>query len=313
MMISPSKGSLWTCITLIVEIATLQISNGDGHGLLTLPNQRGALSRSNFIRNPVPGAKDTVLDPYMHFPAGVKGPNDAGYKSQIRAAGREGWTPYEPFRRVHRWRFGICGDTLNGIDHLRGGRYYNGGRISGVYYQGYNIDVGIAFHANHHGFMELHVCDVSKCGGEISKQCFYNGHCFRLEQARTQVCQSGRDRRCGPVDRNYPHRFYLGCDKMTLAQILGFQPFGGDRTILFKLPRHLSCDHCVLQWYYVASHRCNAPGLVEYYDGPDAPHWNNCSINGHPMEPVERGRVQCGGRHFPQEFVQCADIQIRRT
>lgn len=143
------------------------------HGSMVMPIQRGATSsRSPIALHPMDD--DSEVDYFMHFPAGDKSVRPgSGVHSQERAAGRAGWTPYEPTNRGFVWRAGVCGDMVRGNDHLRGGKYYNDGKISATYSSGGVIDVELAVTAHHNGFVEVYVCDVDKCpGGEISPRCF---------------------------------------------------------------------------------------------------------------------------------------------
>lgn len=98
--------------------------------MLSPPPQRGCTNGNQYVKIPIYDRKATI-DYSAHFPAGNKALFEgAGLYSQMRAAVRRGWVPYEPWKRYFRWRAGVCGDTTWVREHLRGGKYYNGGRIT---------------------------------------------------------------------------------------------------------------------------------------------------------------------------------------
>lgn len=64
------------------------------------------------------------------------------------------------------------------------------------------MDVTVTAH--HNGFFEFWVCDIARCGGEISPKCFQNGMCHQLKRVRDRSCESRRDWKCAPIDPKYP-------------------------------------------------------------------------------------------------------------
>eukprot|EP00178_Gracilaria_changii_P001405 TRINITY_DN1198_c0_g2_i1.p2 TRINITY_DN1198_c0_g2~~TRINITY_DN1198_c0_g2_i1.p2 ORF type:complete len:348 (-),score=70.22 TRINITY_DN1198_c0_g2_i1:4-936(-) len=157
--------------------------------------------------------------------------------------------------------------------------------------------------------MEAHVCDVTKCaGGDISKECFLSGACIQLHRARNAECDSGSSMKCGPIDRNYPGRWYLPCSDPNSP--LGYDAYAPEYAT-FQLPHDFYCEHCVLQWYWAAANGCNPPGVLDYFDGPDRPDWQQCAGQGDARGGVTRNKKPCGGtQYFAEEYYQCADIQI---
>lgn len=306
-----THGFLFQLLNAFLLVAWLQ-SRAEAHGCMTIPNPRGSLTtRSPFITKTVD--KDAPIDYFPHFPAGPRSnAAGAGLYSQMVNAGPYGWIPFTPLKYGFRWRSSVCGDSKQGpFEHLRGGEYYYGGKIVATYRQGGAIKVELAVNAHHNGFMEMHMCDASKCkNGEINEQCFTAGHCVQLQRAWQDECQTGYSKRCGPIDRNYPGRWYFPC--------YGFRDgsgkikrYGSGATILYKLPSHFYCEHCVLQWYWASANTCNPPGVIEYFDGPDRPRgWGRCPGQGGAIGGVARGQRPCGGRRFPEEYLQCADIRI---
>lgn len=284
------------------------------HGLLSFPNQRGALRTSRFIPH---GVNETgVEDFYKHFPAGDKSLSPgSGVRSQRRAAGRSGWTLFAPLSRQFVWRSGVCGDPLRLRAHVSGGRFYNGGRPVATFRQGGILRPTVSIVAHHNGFFQFFLCDVARCTGpDISKRCMQTlGACHALRRVGTASCLTGgsASMRCGPVHTQYPTRWYLPCTTLPLGQTSTFEQFGGsDGTLVYRLPRFVTCTHCVVVWYWAAANACNAPGLVQYFNGTDRPRWGSCRGQGGAVGGIARWLPTCGGPHFPEEYVQCADIEI---
>lgn len=251
----------------------------------------------------------------FHFPAGDKsvGADNIALRSQIRAAGRAGWTPYEPTRRGFVFRAGACGDTKWGKQHhLRGGRYYWPRRkpaIVATYVQGgtFTATLKITENAHHNGYVEFILCDVKKCGGEISKGCLRNGRiCRKLVRKWEFRCELGRSKDCAPIDPNYPTRWYLPC-----SRTIGTKRHDFYKNVRYLLPGNVVCKHCVIQWYWVSGNQCNPPGLVHYFRGPRGPRWwGNCRGQSNARGGYAGWMKTCGGRRFSEEYYQCADIRI---
>lgn len=293
-----------------LALALMHARLADAHGCMNTPNQRGTLSAgNNFVHHIVD--RRAPIDYHLHFPAGSKNVRPgAGHESQRRAAGPRGWTPFRPLSSSFVWRSGVCGDPKVGRQaHLRGGQYYYNGKIVSTYQQGGVIPVGISINAHHNGFIELHLCDVKKCGGEISQSCFRKGACRQLKRARHKACDSGFSKLCGPIDRKFPGRWYLPCSRYPGRdfRIEKYAP----NSILYKLPDDLSCAHCVLQWFWSAANTCNPPGVLSYFNGPDRPrNWGQCPGQGGALGGVTRDQRPCAAKRFPEEYLQCADIRI---
>lgn len=197
---------------------------------------------------------------------------------------------------------------------MKSGVYYYNGKIVATYKQGGMLNVEVGINAHHNGYIEMHICDVNKCpGGEISEKCFQMGFCYKLDRAWVKECQTGYSKRCAPIDRNYPGRWYLPCygyrDRSGVIA-----RYGMDGTMMFKLPEHLQCRHCVLHWYWTSANTCNPPGVLEYFDGPDRPRgWGNCPGQGGARGGVARNQRPCGGGYrgkIPEEYMSCADVTI---
>lgn len=296
------------------------------HGFICFPMQRGLL-RGHRLHSGKPHNDSAPIDPRPHFPAGSRESSPgAALRSQIAAFRGRKWSPFVPTSRKTVWRSRVCGDSLDSRfpqherprpgnpKHIK--NFYNHGEIVATYRQGQVIDVKVTIVAHHNGFMELHVCDVAKCGGEISPACFRNGHCRQLRRAPNPKCDSGRNRKCGPIDRKYPGRWYLPCSLFEGDSKGRSETYGGDGTILYKLPSDLNCEHCVVQWFWTAANTCNPPGVIEYFTkNKPSVRWPRCKGQGGAIGGYTAVQKPCGfsrqPKHYPEEYLQCADIRIR--
>lgn len=301
---------------LLSIILALLIPVAYGHGCMILPNPRGALSKgSKFVKYPVLPSNSSSEDYLLHFPAGDRTEQPgAARDSQIKAAGPAGWVPYEPSQPGFVWRAGVCGDTVTGNDHLKGGLYYNDGYIAATYMQGGVVEIAMGVAVHHNGFFEVRVCDVSRCpGGDISPDCFLvPGACVQLSRAGNDICESRTSTRCAPTDPNYPGRWYLPCESAGHPEPRNWFSYGPG-TARFRLPKNFKCDHCVLQWYWLTANYCNPPGVVRFYEGPNAPlTWSACKGQADAFGGYTRLNRPCGAEHdrFPEEYYQCSDIRI---
>lgn len=301
-------------VIALLSLFGFLLSNVYGHGAMILPNPRGALSQGpKYVKYPVLDRSN--IDWKMHFPAGDKSSAPgSGLRSMKAAAGPKGWVPYKPFSPNFKWRAGVCGDRMGVKDHLKGGKYYNDGYIVKTYTQGGIINVVTAIAAHHNGFFELYVCDVSHCPNrDISRACFRrHGACRQLYRARGDACESRTNTACAPADPNYPGRWYFPCEKYATLEPGNWTSYGPN-TARFRLPGDLVCEHCVLQWYWVAANSCNPPGVIEFFEGPRGPlNWRNCKGQGGALGGYTKVQKPCGAKNdrFPEEYYQCSDIRI---
>lgn len=293
---------LRSLLALCLALSLLHRSHS--HGLLFDPPQRGILPGNHFTPHlkPISGAP---YDPYAHFPAGDKHVRPgAGLRSQEKE-GSFNWTPFTPLLSSFRWRAGVCGDLKGSPaagEHLRGGKYYYGGTVTRTFRVGGILRARVSIVAHHNGFLEFHVCDVAKCGGEISAACFRRGFCYALRRVRNKSCESRTDPMCAPIDPKYPGRWYLPCSAGGKFDVYD--------KIMYRLPRGLRCEHCVLHWFWSAANTCNPPGVREYFEGNRGPKWRPCPGQGGAIGGYTKVQRDCGGKLFPEEYYQCADIRI---
>lgn len=286
------------------------------HGTINHPVPRGLLNNhSSLVFEKID--KNAPSDPYPHFPSGNKSNVAyAGRDSQRDAAGPNGWTIFDPFHKGFVWRAGVCGDMIppHPQDHRKGGMFYHHGTIVGTYNAGDVLSVGLSINGHHNGFMMLHLCNVSKCpDGDISESCFtIHGACIELKRSKNHVCDNGWSKLCGPIDRNYPGRWYFPCTAYPRDDITADRwGFGVSQTILYDIPSWFTCKHCVLQWYWVSANNCNPPGVIDYYEGPDRPRaWEKCFGQGGARGGYNPNLRSCGKSSFPEEYYVCSDIKI---
>lgn len=318
-----STSAALAMLTMVAMLSSL-CGLAAAHGVMIYPPVRGTLGKKTMFMPYVVDPRAPV-DFNAHYPMGDKSRRPgSGKLSQMQAAGPGGWTPYNPMSPYFTWRAGPCGDLIsNRQPHLKGGEFYFGGRIVATFTQDSTIDVQVALSAHHNGFMEFYICDVSKCrGGDISAECFTsgNGACTQMWRAPNAECDGGNSKRCGPIDRANPGRWYLPCSSHQGRS--GVENFGQDGTIKYMLPSGWVCRHCVLQMYWVSANSCNPPGVVRYFTGRDRPRaWGRCRGQGDAIGGYARNKKTCGwgnSRHknpdlFSEEYLQCADIRIRRN
>lgn len=293
--------------TATVLSLALIIASASAHGSVVDPPCRGCTNGYKFWPIPI-YAKGDKTDNRAHFPAGDKSVSPgAGLRSQIHAAGYKGWMPYEPTKPGFKFRTGPCGDALwqNPGDHVKGGKYYNGGKTHKVFNQGGQISIDIIIIEHHNGFSEFRLCDAYKCGGDITNNCLRDSRkCRLLERAHVPSCESRYDKGCGPIDLKHPERWYHPCRGNMEND------FYGNGKMVFKLPSDFYCNHCVLQWHWTAANSCNPPGVIDYFQGAHGPKWGNCKGQGGAVGGFRSDNVFCGGGNFAEEYVQCSDIKI---
>lgn len=304
---NPFFVSVLRIIVLFISMAISLPSICNGHGLMSYPLPRGGTSgKSQFIETVLNSSHNT--DVKLHFPAGDKSiVPGAAVRSQERNAGAEGWTLYDPFSTSFIWRYGVCGDLPDANEHLKYGIYYNDGQIVETFQSGDTLKIQMTMVAHHNGYIETYLCNTDNCPeNDISPACFQAGHCVQLMRKPNPRCDDGLNKRCGPIDNNYPGRWYLPCPKNESQYI-----YGRKGNIQYQLPHGFYCNHCVLQFSWVSANFCNPPGYVDYFKGPNAPRsWNGCPGQGSARGGYNEKLPPCGGIEFSEEYLMCSDIQI---
>lgn len=300
---------MYQLLSLSVFVLLRSPQLAEGHGFMLFPHQRGTLAGNPFVSVPIIN-KNAPFDQKPHFPAGDKRSiPGAGLRSQMRASGFK-YTTFLPLQSGFKWRAGVCGDMKNGgryEPHLKGGKFYFNGSIVKTVKSGGTLFPKFLVTDRHKGYVVLHLCNVDKkfCStGDISSKCFTRKNCIQLQRKAVAACESGYSTKCGPIDRRFKGRWYLPC--RTRAP---YDVYGKNNEIAFRIPKAFKCQHCVLHWARITSNRCHADGVLEYFDGPDAPKtWNNCFPSG-AKRFVAHGK-RCGGPNFAEEYYGCADIRV---
>lgn len=294
-----------------------------GHALIYDPPARGALTMQTplTLRTVDKNAPEFF---HAYWPSGVSGDLSInnGKENQIETLDGHPYQSFEPQDEAYRWPLGVCGDYRAGDQvRLRGGIYYFGGKIVQTYVEGSIIDIGLNMQAHHRGYMEFHMCDVSKCGGEISEECFrIPGACHSLKRAVSPACESGATSRCLPIDKSFPERWYVPCSLkhkfyMENMDSLEAQGIAENRifeswdagTIQYKLPEGFRCDHCVLHFHWVTGNSCNAPGVREYFTGTST---EEIQPPEHLKCAFDTRHNTCGVDRYPEQYFSCSDVRI---
>lgn len=295
---------------LLFEILMLSwASTCKAHGALNDPPPRGCLAGSIWAPDVPPVDRSAPHDFRIHFPAGNRnGAPGSGHRSQMQAV--PFWTEFTPLVPDFLWRSGVCGDERGPHqEHLKGGKYFYNGTISRTYVAGTSVEFKVSLAAHHNGYFEFHLCDVSKCNGDISENCFRLGACVQLQRANVKSCETGTSWKCGPIDRNHTGRWYLPCPHTFDGHSV--QYFGRHGTIKYLIPENLVCSHCVLQWFYTSANSCNPPGVIEYFEGPDRPrNWGRCRGQAGSIGGYTKVQLPCGEKKFAEEYLNCADVRI---
>lgn len=247
----------------------LFVGKSKGHGLMCTPRQRGAYVDEE----------------------------KCGSKLSVPSNPKIDWCPFCSNRG------GFCGKQ----DLKLGGRLmpYAQAPIVAEYKEGQEIDFSIKITAHHNGYMLFHICDLDSCGTrDIDQSCFDRKKCYMLQRVQKPECENkavDTNDRCGPVDASYPNRWYLPCPKKRSDPVQDHMYGGKDGTMRYKLPRGVTCDHCVIQWQWWSANACNAPGVVEYfakYDPFKCP--GGVKIHDALMRRCD----------VPEEFAACADVKV---
>ena len=265
------------------------------HGSCVVPRTRGTECGSSLSIPPV--KSDVPCDYCPHC-------LNAGGVGNVAQYAKNKWIPYNPIRNF-RSDHGLCGDPYQGPhNHMKKGKYgpKPSKPFAAVYRRGQTVEFSVQLTANHDGFFEFYLCDVSKCGGDISERCFKEGKCRQLRRAQTPECESWSTNECAPIDKIYPGRWYLPCRAGS--------PHGrfGGKYMRYKLPRNFKCKNCVLQWYWATANSCYPPGYLEYFQRNSNGVQKAC---GSTLGGRSQNLRKCGGGSFPEEYWMCADVRVK--
>ncbi|CDF37082.1 unnamed protein product [Chondrus crispus] len=173
------------------------------------------------------------------------------------------------------------------------------------------VDFSVELDTNHNGYFDFFVCNLDKCGSDISGKCFTEGHCQKLLRVKHKDCEDpsvDTNYECGPIDPVYPGRWYVPCRNTghVGVHIVG----GASGTMRYQLPAGLSCEHCVIQWYWATANSCAPRGFLDYFETFNNPFGTTCESDGGGKGAHRKGMSECGGDSAPEEFWNCSDVQI---
>lgn len=297
----------------IVFITSGVLNLGDGHGMMCEPRQRGAyVSQKCMTNKPIP------MNPRIDYCAHCL---NGGTVSTVRAnLPPSGWSVYDPINNPDTARrAGLCGDPYGRNEHMIGGDFmpYDYVPINNVYKKGSTIDFMVEIDTNHNGYIEFFLCNLDKCNKtDLDVSCFNQPKkpsCQRLIRVPHNDCENttiDTTYECGPIDPVYPSRFYLPCRN---TGHVGIHILGGESgTMRYRLPKRLTCRHCVVQMYWGTANSCNPRGVKEYFSRFNMPFGTTCPSDGGGKGAHAPWLSECSGDRVPEEFWTCSDIQITR-
>lgn len=282
----------------------------NGHGIMCSPRQRGAY-KSSKCGYDLPNPANPPIDFCAHCL------NGGGVHTVRHNLPSQGWEMYNPtklFRTTRR--AGLCGDPKRNEAHMIGGAFmpFETVPVVDVYKQGAEIDFVAEIDTNHNGYFEFHLCDLDKCQkSDIHRKCFRKGACYKLLRVPHPHCEDTSiptEYECGPIDKNYPSRWYLPCRN---TGHVGVHIVGGESgTMRYKLPENVTCKHCIVQWYWATANSCNPPGVENYFINYKYPFGKECESDAGGKGAHAPWLQECDGDRLPEEFWSCADVQITK-
>lgn len=306
--------ALWPlALTLLFGVA--QLAPVNGHGFLSQPRARGAYWTQRPVGNIV--SSESVVGPsgWSYCPHCQNG----GGTSRLRNIGantKNGFfRPYKPMEGMFREGVSQCGDRTDRLrDHSATGRYRSppGKPYSAEIQAGSVANFEFDFTTPHGGCLSFYLCDVSETG-DLTRQTFSDGNCYMLERAYNAACESGNDSQCGPIDRDFPGRWYMPCrvsDARDQDMIIG----GASGKMSYVIP-NVRMEKAVIMVYWLTSNSCSPVGLEKYYANGGWHHVKNskCRGDGGTIGGYRRdhtGTCQSQQGKFPEEFWNCADVKI---
>eukprot|EP00121_Abeoforma_whisleri_P005545 Awhi_evm1s5028 len=253
---------------LFLSVLALGLEYTHAHGAMVVPKSRNMVARVNG-------------EEFCPHCLSAGGP---GFIQSVTPGGKFNW----PETQTSSVRQGLCGNPVNS-DLV----YQKPGPVSQTYKSGQVIDIQIAITAHHKGHFEFWLCDQA----EVTFECLNKYHLVRVEDSSHPL---------SPIDTKFPERYHLepSCagnspndfDKENLASYL---PGSQRITMKYKLPKGVTCEHCVLQWWWGTGNSCVIPGSKSFnYPQDTCSSWNNAGLS------------ECGNGGYPEEFWNCADIKI---
>lgn len=293
-------------VILFIFLTNLNGSGVNSHAVLCTPRQRAAYTSSDRCGSvvQVPRIPRAAVDYCPHCL------NGGGLWSTQENQPPSGWVPYSPIENPNfHATASLCGDKKGVEDHMLGGRFMPNFNppIVEHWVPGSSVDLEVELSANHNGFFEFFLCDLDACGEkDISQECFKKGACYKLKRVAHPQCEAQDPKaksQCTPIDKDFPERWYVPCfrpEEMSSSLHL----VGGDTGYMrYQLPEGVSCERCVLQWYWATANGCLPKGLKEFLGKLEKGFSQTCPL----------AMSDCGPDRIPEEYWSCADVRISTT
>ncbi|GFR47249.1 hypothetical protein Agub_g8935 [Astrephomene gubernaculifera] len=185
------------------------------------------------------------------------------------------------------WPFGaysVCGNRADDPNP----RWMVPRPIQATYYEGDIINITIGITADHRGRFAFRLCPTTN----VTNTCLNANWLTRADPVR-------------PGDRYWYLTDKTRADGSALVTL---QSLGGysnvpTYTLRYRLPAGVTCDNCVLQWWWPTANSCTLPCVPEDPDFNPASGPNSCNVQ-------KLGICGSSPALFPEEFWNCADIRI---
>lgn len=173
--------------------------------------------------------------------------------------------------------------------------------VQGTYRQGDVIDVEVMVTTHHRGHFEFAVCPIENA----TPMPVPTPECF----ASNKLDFVSDESYGAPPDPAYPERAYIAPASVASwgnGDAYGEQPVvGAEYRMKFRLPRDVSGDVVLLQWYYLTANSCKHTGYDEY---PFPEDWGN-DVDFYPGLP-DCESIPEDGNGVPEQFWNCAEIKV---
>jgi hypothetical protein len=262
----------------------MQAPSVNAHGYMSVPKSR------NKLANERPYSEGPNYCPHC-LASGGRRTSPLVYPETIKSGRSHGLCGDAPKGNDACWSGGLCTEQ----DHMPGGKFYKadgpGGAIQAVYSAGQTIDVSMTITAHHKGVVELRLCDEAR----VTQKCLN-----KYPALQRVDFEKGALRDAQPINPNHPEMFYINPTSYDPAR----NTQGNyEMTAKFKLPEGVTCDHCVLQWWWLTANSCVPPGYRDF-DFPKAHQGDGKTDFYIPTQE------DCVGTTAGEEFWNCADIAI---
>lgn len=157
-----------------------------------------------------------------------------------------------------------------------------------VYSPGQEFDMEVVITAHHRGHFEFRLCDASTLSDPrtVTWACL-SQHLLQRVSVPGEI---------SPVDVNHPDRYY--------AEPECAPGYNKTMKMRYRMPSTITCERCVMQWWWVTANSCNPPGYHNRSPQPD-----------HVASGCQwwQSNLPACGQTYPEEFWNCADVRVVGT